>query len=188
MIAVAPGSFQSELGCPGDWAPDCLRSWLQDPDGDGIYRFTTQAIPPGDYEVKVALNESWDVNYGEGGVQNGSNIPFTVAPGGDPASFSYDAASHVLTVSQGRSADVNLRRQKAHWLTRDTLVWDPGAVGEGAAYFLHYAEDGGLTADADGITGGETIQLTPTDLSAALKAKYPHLASLPAFHIDAADV
>ena len=34
-IAVAPGSFQSELGCPGDWHPDCLRSWLQDPDGDG---------------------------------------------------------------------------------------------------------------------------------------------------------
>ena len=36
-IAVAPGSFQSELGCSGDWDPGCLRSWLQDPDHDGIY-------------------------------------------------------------------------------------------------------------------------------------------------------
>ena len=35
VIAVAPGSFQSELGCPGDWDPGCLRSWLEDPDGDG---------------------------------------------------------------------------------------------------------------------------------------------------------
>src|SRR3954468_3157272 len=26
VIAVAPGSFQSELGCPGDWMADCLRS------------------------------------------------------------------------------------------------------------------------------------------------------------------
>ena len=43
VIAVAPGSFQSELGCPGDWQPDCLRSWLQDPDGDGIYTFETTA-------------------------------------------------------------------------------------------------------------------------------------------------
>ena len=34
-IATAPGSYQSEIGCPGDWQPDCLRSWLQDPDGDG---------------------------------------------------------------------------------------------------------------------------------------------------------
>src|SRR5829696_966006 len=32
VIAVAPGNFQSELGCPGDWSPDCLRSWLQDVD------------------------------------------------------------------------------------------------------------------------------------------------------------
>src|SRR5947209_20344064 len=33
VIATVAGSFQSELGCPGDWQPDCLRSWLQDPDG-----------------------------------------------------------------------------------------------------------------------------------------------------------
>ena len=79
MIAAAPGSFQSELGCPGDWQPDCLRSWLQDPDGDGVYTFTTRSIPPGNYEVKVAIDESWDENYGAGGVQNGPNIPFTVA-------------------------------------------------------------------------------------------------------------
>ncbi len=74
---MAPGSFQSELGCPGDWQPDCLRSWLQDPDGDGIYTFRTSALPAGSYEVKVAINESWDENYGAGGVPNGANIAFT---------------------------------------------------------------------------------------------------------------
>ncbi len=41
VIATVAGSFQSELGCPGDWQPDCLRSWLQDPDGDGSYSFST---------------------------------------------------------------------------------------------------------------------------------------------------
>ena len=46
-IAVAPGSFQSELGCPTDWDPGCLRSWLQDIDGDGIYTFETTALPAG---------------------------------------------------------------------------------------------------------------------------------------------
>src|SRR5829696_6050230 len=62
VIAVAPGDFQSELGCSGDWDPGCLRSWLQDPDGNGIYSFETTTLPPGNYEGKVALNESWDVN------------------------------------------------------------------------------------------------------------------------------
>src|SRR5215218_9573846 len=100
VIATAPGSFQSELGCPGDWQPDCLRSWLQDPDGDGIYEFRTSAIPPGNYEVKVAIDESWALNYGAGGAQNGANILFSVAAGGDPVLFSYDSAAHVLTLSQ----------------------------------------------------------------------------------------
>jgi hypothetical protein len=62
VIATVPGSFQSELGCPGDWQPDCLRSWLQDPDGDGSYTFSTSALPPGSYEAKVAIGESWSEN------------------------------------------------------------------------------------------------------------------------------
>ena len=45
VIATLAGSFQSELGCPGDWQPWCLRSWLQDPDGDGIYTFSTCEAP-----------------------------------------------------------------------------------------------------------------------------------------------
>ncbi len=72
---TAAGSFQSELGCPGDWQPDCLRSWLQDPDGDGIYTFSTTAIPAGSYEFKAALNESWDENYGAGGAPERGQYP-----------------------------------------------------------------------------------------------------------------
>ena len=44
-IATAAGSFQSEIGCPGDWQPDCLRSWLQDPDGNGVYTFVNGRDP-----------------------------------------------------------------------------------------------------------------------------------------------
>ena len=78
VIATAPGSYQHLLGCPGDWDPSCLRSWLQDPDGDGIYTFSAR-LPAGNYEVKAAINESWAENYGDGGVPDGENIPFTRA-------------------------------------------------------------------------------------------------------------
>jgi hypothetical protein len=98
IIATVPGSFQSELGCPGDWQPDCLRSWLQDTDGDGIYSFSTTAIPAGNYEGKVAHNESWDVNYGVGGVPGGSNYAFSVAENGLMVTFTYDPSTHVLTI------------------------------------------------------------------------------------------
>jgi pullulanase len=187
-IATAPGNYQSEIGCPDDWQPDCLRSWLQDPDGDGTYRFTTNAIPAGSYEVKVAINESWTENYGEGGAPNGANIPFTVAAGGNPVVFTYVAATHVLTVSQVGVREVDLRRQKAHWLARDVIAWNPASAGSGASYSLHYAANGGLEGDEGGITGGETISLQPTALPDALKSKYPHLAALQGFRIAPADL
>jgi len=101
VIAVAPGDFQSELGCPGDWDPGCLRSWLQDPDGDGTYTFQTTALPAGAYQTKVAIGESWDENYGEGGVPGGDNIPFTVPAANSEVTFSYVATTHVLTVTVG---------------------------------------------------------------------------------------
>src|SRR5690606_3216265 len=100
-IGVVAGDFQSELGCPGDWQPDCLRSWLQDIDNDGVYTFVTALLPAGNYEGKVAINESWDENYGAGGVLNGPNIAFSVAEGA-AVIFRYDATSHLLTItSQG---------------------------------------------------------------------------------------
>lgn len=97
VIAVAAGSFQSELGCPGDFDPSCLRSWLKDPDGDGTYTFATAGLPPGDYSALAAINESWDESYGQGGVP-GVNIPFTVTEWGELVTFEYNAAAHILTI------------------------------------------------------------------------------------------
>ena len=134
-IPVAVGSFQSELGCPGDWQPDCLRSWLEDPDGDGTATFETTALPAGSYEAKVAVNESWDVNYGAGGVPNGSNIPFTVPFDHAPVTFSYDATTHVLTVtapiSHGDLSHFDLARKDCLGTARNTTskVWYTVANG-----------------------------------------------------------
>jgi maltose/maltodextrin transport system substrate-binding protein/arabinogalactan oligomer/maltooligosaccharide transport system substrate-binding protein len=99
LIASAPGSYQAGIGCPGDWAPDCLRSWLQDADGDGVYEFTTTALAAGDYEVKVALNQTWDLNYGADAERDGPNIPFSVAADGAAVTFSFDGSSNILSVS-----------------------------------------------------------------------------------------
>ncbi len=128
IIAVAPGSFQSELGCPGDWQPDCLRSWLEDPDGDGIYTFETTALPAGSYEGKVAISESWDENYGEGGVPGGANILFSVPFDGAKVTFRYDASTHVLTISAGHNPDNNVEWAGVKHDSRDPLYRNPGGA------------------------------------------------------------
>jgi hypothetical protein len=98
-IVTAPGNYQSELGCPGDWQPDCLRSWLQDPDGDGTFTRTVTGLAVGSYEVKAAIDESWAENYGQDGLPDGPNIAFTVPSELSTVNFSYNDISHVLTVT-----------------------------------------------------------------------------------------
>lgn len=93
-----PGSFQSELGCPGDWMPDCLTSQLFDADLDGVFTYATGAIPPGSYEFKIALGLSWDLNYGEGGVLNGSTVGFEVPAGDVLVTFSWNSSTLVPSV------------------------------------------------------------------------------------------
>ncbi len=184
VIATAPGSFQSELGCPGDWQPDCLLSWLQDPDGDGIYTFSTRSIPPGSYEVKVAINESWDENYGAGGAPNGANISFSVPNACAETFFAYDAATHVLTVNATGAPKGNINRAQAYWVTEDTIAWEPGAAQDVA---LHYDAEGDLVLGTEGVTGGIDIPLTrdPAGLPAGVREKFPHIADHDAFKIPA---
>jgi pullulanase len=189
VIATAPGSFQSELGCPGDWQPDCLRSWLEDPDGDGIYTFTTTVLPAGSYEAKVALNESWDVNYGAGGVQNGANIPFTVPAACAAVTFRYDSATHELTILIGGERPGNLGLARAHWVTRDTIAWNSGRIDPGTVFRLHAdpTGSGALALSDDGVSGGIAFDLTvdPAGLSADVRARFPHLAGYTALKLPA---
>jgi pullulanase len=187
VIAVAPGSFQSEIGCPGDWQPDCLRSWLQDPDGDGTYTFSTNLIPPGNYEVKVAIDESWSENYGAGGARDGANITFSVPAACTETFFAYDAETHVLTINATGAPKGNINRAQAYWVAEDTIAWKPGSVQAGWSVALHYDADGGLDLDADGVNGGTAIPLAwdPAGLPADVLEKLPHLAGYSAFKLPA---
>ena len=93
-IVTLAGNLQSDLGCGSDFQPDCLRSWLQDIDGDGIYTLSAM-LPDGNYSTVVTINESFDERYGAGGVKNGGNINFTVS--GGSVDFCYNGQSHLLS-------------------------------------------------------------------------------------------
>lgn len=97
LIVTAPGTFQSELGCSGDWQPACMRPWLQDKDGDGVFTWSTTQIPAGDYEFKVAYGLSFTESYGDGG--GPANIALTVPAAGATTTFSFDSVSHLTTVT-----------------------------------------------------------------------------------------
>jgi pullulanase len=73
-----PGTIQSVLGCPADWQPACKNTYLTYDANADIWSAVFE-LPAGDYEYKAALNDSWNENYGQKALRNGSNIPLSLA-------------------------------------------------------------------------------------------------------------
>ena len=190
VIAGVIGDFQTLLGCPDDWRADCLAGWLQDPDGDGVYAFTTTRLPAGTYQARVALNESADEVYGQDGVKDGAVITFRVPKDGQLMYFGYDPSSHELTVGSGGGPKGNLGAARAYWAARDTIAWKVPAHTEGTTYWLHYAPEGGLKLGSDGIEGGETIALTyfDTKVPISIFARSPYLSGYAALALAPEDL
>ncbi len=142
------GSLQDELGCTADWQPECEATMLQPVEGGTAYAKTFD-VPAGSYEFKVALDGTWDVDYGAGGVQGGANFPL-VLEGPATLTFAYDDETHVVTMTpedlappkrtygDQRLAKSSLRssltRERFYFLMADRFAnGDPGN------------DDGGLT-------------------------------------------
>jgi hypothetical protein len=191
-LFTAPGSFQSELGCAADWDPGCMRSWLQDPDGDGTWTFRTSQLPPGAYSTKVAQDLSWDVNWGAGGTPGGSDVAFTVAEG-QGVELSFVEATKVLTAStydvQPPDSGPDLSSAKATRLTPTTIAWDLPDQRTGWTFRLFVGPAGGLALDAETITGGTSFPLTldTSGLPPELAAQYPDLAEHEALLLSSKD-
>ena len=187
-IVTVPGNFQEFLGCSANWQPDCLRSWLQDPENDGIYTMVTQSIPAGSYEAKAALNENWDVNYGQDGIQNGPNIPFTVSVDNSEVFFRFDSQTNVLTISTEGQPKGNLALSRAHWLDADTFAWDAD-IANGDNVFLYHSLDATLVLESNTIIGGERIPLALMgELSSELQELFPHLSQYSALSLNSLSI
>ncbi|HEY0470971.1 MAG TPA: alpha-amylase family glycosyl hydrolase, partial [Kribbella sp.] len=89
-----PGAHNSEMGCTGDWQPDCAQAQLTLDKNDKVWK-GTYTLAAGDYAYKAAINKAWDENYGAGGTPNGANISYT-APA-TPVTFYYEHGRHYVT-------------------------------------------------------------------------------------------
>src|SRR5690625_4313246 len=184
-VSKMQGSFQTQVGCPGDWQPDCMATWMTDPDGDGVYEWSTTALATGSYEVKVAHGRSWTENYGAGGVPDGPNIPFSAASG-ELVEFSYDLETHLLTIEVADPPLPGTGQLAAHWLDETTIAW-PAALLGGAApadltWSLHHAAGGGLEL-VDGEVAGAGGAADRTRIEGGLPAELAELFSHLAAHV-----
>ncbi|MER2600127.1 MAG: pullulanase-type alpha-1,6-glucosidase [Caldilineales bacterium] len=171
IIPAVAGNFLSAVG-GANWSPDNLKSWMKDPDGDGVYTWTV-TVPEGNWEYKVALNEGWSVAY------PADNRPFTVPAGGAQVTFYYNNTTHEVWEELAGAVD------------DEALVAEPvqGAIQDEVMYFVlpdRFAN--GNTANDQGAAPGGTLAQTgflATDKSfyhggdlAGLQGKLDYLAGL----------
>ncbi|MCO5186535.1 MAG: pullulanase-type alpha-1,6-glucosidase [Anaerolineae bacterium] len=98
------GDLQSELGCPGDWQPDCANTFIAE-QGYNVWRGEF-AVPVGNWEYKMALNGTWDESY------PGANVALVVADA-TPTRFYFDyktkavldSVNDVIAVAAGSFQD-----------------------------------------------------------------------------------
>jgi pullulanase len=180
-VIVAVGNFQIQLGCSADDDPACLRSWLQDPEGDGNYAFTTKALKAGEYSVSLSISQKTITTTTE-------PMNFSVNNDNDEIYFGYDMVKKELVLSTTGAPKGSLAKQKAIWVNQDTLMWN--VVGSPLyTYSLFYSLDASLALTSDGITGGIEIPLSYSKSGPGgdVFEMHPYLAGYSAFKIAEAD-
>jgi pullulanase-type alpha-1,6-glucosidase len=177
LIVVATGDFQKQIGCFNEDDATCLRAWLQDPDGDGLYDVTTSGIKAGTYTVTFTLNE-------DAGNIIGEPQQFTVEKDEDAVYFGYDSVKEQFTISTTGAPVGNLNKQRAIWINKDTILWKVSG-GSGLKYALIYSADAALELSPDGILNGTEIPLTfvSDKPDVDILREYPHLRDYSVFEV-----
>ncbi|MCU1574343.1 MAG: hypothetical protein JWO93_2425 [Micrococcaceae bacterium] len=94
-VAIA-GDFNTHLGAPENWSPQYDEAQMSFDADKGLWVLTVD-LPANLYHYKVALNRSWDENYGAYGVRNGADHELHHA--GGTVTFSYDHRSNDISIS-----------------------------------------------------------------------------------------
>ncbi|MBT2547747.1 glycosidase [Arthrobacter sp. ISL-65] len=94
-VAVA-GDFNTLLGAPENWAPQYDESQMKLDELEQLWKISAE-IPAGYYNFKIALNRSWDENYGAFGAFDGPN--HELHHSGGQLTIRYDHRTRDITVN-----------------------------------------------------------------------------------------
>ena len=94
-VAVA-GDFNTILGAPENWAPQYDEAQMEFDFLDQIWKKSAE-LPAGFYTFKIALNRSWDENYGAYGTFDGPNHELHHA--GGTVTIRYNHTTRDITIN-----------------------------------------------------------------------------------------
>ena len=109
-IYTVPGNFNDELGCAGDWQPDCLRTLHLRRRWRRHVHVRDDGHPGRQLRVQGRDRRELDnPNYGDGGGPD--NVPFSVAQPGSTVTFSLQHGDATSPRSRVEGASAGARQQ-----------------------------------------------------------------------------
>ncbi|MFE4198404.1 glycosidase [Paenarthrobacter sp. NPDC056912] len=93
-VAIA-GDFNTILGAAEDWAPQYDEAQMQFNPLVQVWTLTAE-LPAGVYTYKIALNRSWEENYGAFGVRDGANHELNHDGGPVTITYSHETRDIVI--------------------------------------------------------------------------------------------
>ena len=113
-----PGSFPGPSWDPGS-------NQMHYDEALGLFVYTFENVPAANYEYKIAINGSWDENYGVGGVRDGANYSVTVPEQMDVTVYYNHTTHNSVTSVTYVFADVTLSGTGID----SVKLTDPGLTG-----------------------------------------------------------
>ena len=92
----------------------------------GLYVYTFENVPAANYEYKIAVNGSWNENYGAGGVRDGANMAVAVTETTDVTVYYNDETHNSVTSISYVFADATL---SGTGIPEGTKLTDKGLTG-----------------------------------------------------------
>lgn len=134
--------------------------------GNGIYEITIKGMAAGNYEYKIAIDGSWDENYGAKGEEHGDNMKLTVSELSD-VTFTYNDISHLTVNSIDYTvADITLSGNE---IPAGTKLTDDMLRG---IYSATVDLSSGSHDDICYLYDGKTYPVTPFTLETAKKVTF----------------
>ncbi|MFD8970159.1 pullulanase-type alpha-1,6-glucosidase [Streptomyces sp. NPDC059568] len=172
-------------------------------DGWGLHTWTGAATPT-DWSkpLQPVRSDAYGVTFEVPLAEGATSLSYILHKGDEkdlPSDQSLDLATYghevwllagqpaYLLPQIGSGPSLDLTKAEAQWIDADTVVWDVKATAA-TSQQLVYARDGGITVEDGALSDeGQWLRLTPSALTDAQRAAFPHLKDLPAFTVDRRD-
>lgn len=154
--------------------------------GNGLYSYTFEDVPPANYQYKIAIGGTWDENYGQYGIPQGSNIDLPIYSEQDVTIY-YSDLSHLSVTSLNYTfADIDLSGTS---IPTDTKMEDNMLTG---IYTATVSMPAGSFDDIkitwnDRTGGAKTYDVSQFELSSAKDVTFYFDPSTELFYCNASD-